>query len=355
MVCIIKCFIYLHFFFLNNLFCNYCNSLYEASHYILRKKDLSIQISRQILFSFRLQMILFIEHDISFIKDIRDSEKRMIILSTQQLAYAVSKLSDDYNGIFTVKQLNFIRNLSEKIITICSKLHCPDTDKSSFLPILNLESNDEMDEFSTNISRNNDKDYKINHPFLDRLQRKDDVNGLAGAPIVLPKYIPIDYLLLPTRVNSLEDAVAAIRICDRLCTLISVQPHCVKNRDLQKLALIQYTVTQLVPLPRVPTAVDYSSCIWLTPMRYGLQLDLVIVFGRILEHFISSVFSIHSTKSLDAVKLIVSSCIACFIDVILRRESTDQSSEFCLQLMKGYGISLGDVSFIYSKIYFLFN
>jgi hypothetical protein len=247
-------------------------------------------------------MILFIEHDIKFIKDIRDSEKRMIMLSTQQLAYGVSKLSDECNDIFTVKQLKFIRNLTEKILSTCSNLECPDTDKSSFSPILNLENNDEIQEFSTKISRNNDK---INHPFLDRLQRKDDVNGLAGAPIVLPKYVPIDYLLLPARVNTLEDAVTAIRLCDRLCTLISVQPHCVKNRDLQKLALIQYTVTQLVPLPRVPSAVDYDSCIWITPMRYGLQLDLVIIFGRILEHFIASVFSMHSTKSLDAVKLIV--------------------------------------------------
>ena len=61
------------------------------------------------------------------------------------------------------------------------------------------------------------------HPLTDRLQRKDDVDGLAGAPLVLPQYVPIDFLQIPIAVRSLEDAVEALRYCDRLCTLIAVQ------------------------------------------------------------------------------------------------------------------------------------
>jgi hypothetical protein len=84
------------------------------------------------------------------------------------------------------------------------------------------------------------------HPLMDRLQRKDDVNGLAGPNVVLPKYVPIDFFLIPTKIRDIEDCIQAIRYCDRLCTLISVQTSCVKNRALLKVALIQHTFSQVV-------------------------------------------------------------------------------------------------------------
>ena len=117
-------------------------------------------------------------------------------------------------------------------------------------------------------------------PFCDRLVRIDDVNGLVGAPLVNPKYVPVDYLQIPVKIRNLEDAVAAIRYTDRLCTLISVQTRCIKNVNLLKVSLIQNTFTRLIPVPKASDATDYSECIFRTPMRYGLQLDLVICLGK---------------------------------------------------------------------------
>jgi hypothetical protein len=76
------------------------------------------------------------------------------------------------------------------------------------------------------------------------------VDGLAGVPIRLPKYVPIDMLQLPARVTNFEEALAAIRYCDKMCTLISVQPHCVKNTAFLKCALMEHTFTQVVPVPK---------------------------------------------------------------------------------------------------------
>ena len=40
-----------------------------------------------------------------------------------------------------------------------------------------------------------------------------------------------------------------------------------------------------------------------------------------MEHFVSASFSLHSTKSLDAVKLVVTAAIACVADATLRQVS----------------------------------
>lgn len=157
-------------------------------------------------------------------------------------------------------------------------------------------------------------------------------------------------LQIPQKVHCLADAIAAIRYCDRLCTLISVQAHCVKNRALLKVSLIEHTFSSVLPCPRARSAADFASCVWQTPMSYSIQIDLAICLGRIMEHFISSVFSLFSTKSLDALKITLTGCIAAILDVTLRKVGTDQPSEFCLRYMgerngaggrgKGYGISM---------------
>lgn len=79
-----------------------------------------------------------------------------------------------------------------------------------------------------------------------------------GMAVSLRKYVPIDMLQMPAQVNSREEAIMAIRLCDRLCTLMDNQPHCVKNDRFLIAALIQHTFTQLVPFPK-PRAVDTNK------------------------------------------------------------------------------------------------
>lgn len=184
------------------------------------------------------------------------------------------------------------------------------------------------------------------HPFYDRLLREEDVDGLAGLPIKLPKYVPVDMLQLPAKVTNFDEALAAIRYCDKLCTLMSVQKHTIKNTGFLKCALIEYTFTQLVPVPKGRSNPDYANCIWRTPIRYALQLDVLILLQRIIEHFASSAFSLQATRSFDAIRIIVPACIAAIADSAMRRRATDIPSEVSLHLMgyqgmHGYGLSTG--------------
>jgi len=71
-----------------------------------------------------------------------------------------------------------------------------------------------------------------------------------GQASTLTKYVPVDVMQLPKTVKSRDDAVRAIRLCDKLCTLIDNQSHCIKNDKFLIATLIQYVFTQLVPLPK---------------------------------------------------------------------------------------------------------
>ncbi len=310
----------------------YYRTFIDLGMYIFKKRGISSNESKKVFFAIKYQYVKFIQHDMTFVAQIRDSDRRVVALSCEQLAYEASKLGSNQDNL-TLNELTDVEVLCNDVLQKLYTLPCPDSDASANPPFVNLTSGNSTSQSDS-----------IFHPFYDRLLRKDDVDGLAGAPIVLPKYVPIDYLKLPVRVNNLEDAVAAIRYCDRLCTLISVQSHCIKNRNLQKVSLIQYVLTTLLPLPKSEKSKYYSNCIWRTPMRYGLQLDLTICLGRILEHFMAAAFSLHTTKSLDAIKLIITTSIGVFVDCILRRPATDQSSEFCMHLCgykgRSYGLSI---------------
>ena len=172
------------------------------------------------------------------------------------------------------------------------------------------------------------------HALYDRIIRHGDVD--AGAPKQLLRYAPVDYLQQPATVTCLEAAIAAIRQCDRLCTRVSVQDHCIKNGAFHNIACIQYTFCQLVPLPKAVDELAASSCLWRTAtMLYAEQLDLMLLLARIMEHFVAAAFSVNHTRSMDAVRMVVPACIAAIADVIMRHEASDFPSEVCVHLAGG--------------------
>ena len=104
------------------------------------------------------------------------------------------------------------------------------------------------------------------------------------------------------------------------------------------MALLQHLFTKVLPLPR-PTAKDV--CIWYTPMRYALQLDFLLLFKRLFEHFLSSAFAVITTREFDAVKIVVGAVVVTLSDVILRTEAMDIPSEVSQVLrMHNFGITM---------------
>ncbi len=172
------------------------------------------------------------------------------------------------------------------------------------------------------------------HALFDRMMRHGDVD--AGAPKQLLRYAPVDYLQQPATVTCLEAAIAAIRYCDRLCTRVSVQDHCIKNGPFHNIACIQYTFSQLVPIPKAVDELAAGSCLWRTStMLYAEQLDLMLLLSRIMEHFVAAAFSVDHTRAMDAVRMVVPACIAAVADVIMRHFASDFPSEVCVHLAGG--------------------
>jgi hypothetical protein len=75
-----------------------------------------------------------------------------------------------------------------------------------------------------------------------------------GQAMPTPPYKAVDLTQVPRRVSTRDQAVDALRMCDRLCTLIENQAHCIKNRKLLVASFIQHVMTTVVPIPK-PRAV----------------------------------------------------------------------------------------------------
>lgn len=173
----------------------------ETVHYLLRRKGVSVEHSRQFFFAVRTQVIKFIEHDLSFVSKLRDNDKKIVALACEQLAYLSAKLGEE--ELLSVQQLTSSLDLAQGLMARCEAVPCEDADLSAFPPPLSLVDLPEASSRAGYAQVDKKKD-QVLLPFLDRLIREDDVNGLAGAPIVLPKYIPIDYFLIPRVARTLR-------------------------------------------------------------------------------------------------------------------------------------------------------
>jgi hypothetical protein len=83
-----------------------------------------------------------------------------------------------------------------------------------------------------------------------------------------------------------------------------------------------------VPVPPSPGAEQTPQFHpWLFPeLRFGQQLELLLLLARLAEHFAAAAFSTKASKSLDAVKLVVLGAIAAAADYVLRQRATDRTS-----------------------------
>ena len=177
--------------------------------------------------------------------------------------------------------------------------------------------------------------------FFETLPRKDDVDGLAGTATDPSKYVPIDFLRVPQVVCSISQAVDAMRICDELCSLMQSQSETVKNSSFLRACLIEHIFVHVVPIPlpqpwnahRADGGTLNKDCIWAQSMTYSQQLDTIILLQRLMEHFASACFSLHNTKSFDAVRIVVAAAIAAVADSVMRRRASDIPSVVSAHLL----------------------
>lgn len=168
-------------------------------------------------------------------------------------------------------------------------------------------------------------------PFMETLHRKESVDGLAGTASDTSKYVPVNFLRLPQSVSSVAQALDCLRVCDELCMLIHSQSAMVKNSAHLRTCLIEHVFVHIVPVPQ--PAGSAGDCIWSQSLTYSQQLDFMILLQRIVENFASAVLSLHPTKSLDAVRIVVVACITAVADSVMRRRASDIPSPISTHLL----------------------
>jgi hypothetical protein len=167
----------------------------------------------------------------------------------------------------------------------------------------------------------------------DRLVRGTDVDieALAGKSPPPLIFRPIQFTLVPDLATDFDSMALALRHCDHLCTLLSYQHETVRNTYLHRLALITHVVTHVIPLP-MPLNDDRRGehCFYTQPLRYAIQVDILRSLHLVSRHFTACALSIKLTRSFDASRVLVASCIATMGDAIVRLAASDVPSRFCL-------------------------
>ena len=313
----------------------YYKSITDTCVYMMRRRGVLKAQCKLVSFMVRLSMLAMVDNDLQYVAGLSESDRRVIQMGCQQIAYHAIKLNGSkQKGVsLSTQQLELIH---ERLSTIDALLLSqPSTDISSAAApsslLLHLPT----------------PPHWSDHPLCDRLLRRDDVEGLAGLPTRLPPYVPVDVLQQPERARTFEEALAAIRHCDRECTRVAVQPHCVKNQAALIVSMISHTFTHIVPTPLSPPSPAYPTSLWSVGLRYALQLDILILLQRIVEHFAASVFSLQPSRSFDAVRVLIPAALLAVADAVLRKEATDIPSEVSVNLMGHplgllpYGINVG--------------
>ncbi|KOO20988.1 hypothetical protein Ctob_000046 [Chrysochromulina tobinii] len=303
-------------------------SLLEVVRYMLRrglvggraKADykaegaLSKQQVKFVTFALRSTFLSMVKSDLKVVRAVGPQDRALIELATQQVALAAVKGAD--GGTLDPQELCAVHTLIEEITKAMDEkpqLSSPE----AFVPL----------------SLNNMEAGKVSatlFPYFDRVVFKD-VCGKEGAPVPVPKGLGVDMLGLRERATSSEELVRALNFTEELCLQISSldAAGAVRHAAFVKLNLLQHVFTYIVPVPMAagvapmtrPHPWDFGP-----NLKYGQQLELLLLLQRLSEHFVAAAFSLKATKALDGVKIVILGCMVVACDYLVRLRACDRVS-----------------------------
>jgi len=243
----------------------YVRCVLEALHYMLRARGLTQEDTKLVHLALRTQFVSLIQNDLSFVSP-DDNGQRVCEMACRQLSYTTVKLTEQMlaspsptpeegeavpRAKFVEGALEHVRLLVEDVR---AKLAACVDEVVALPPRLDLTLDPKK------IGDNNPTTNPQAVQFKDTPAWDVDENTPdPGQVMFLRKYIPIDMMQIPQKVTTRDEAVLAIRMCDKLCTLMDNQTHCVKNRHFLIANLIQYVFTQVVPVPKPRNKEDPES------------------------------------------------------------------------------------------------
>ena len=181
------------------------------------------------------------------------------------------------------------------------------------------------------------------NPWYGRLRRDSPVDYLAGDAPRPPIMRPIELTLVPEVATGFLDVTKAMRHALHLCILLANQREYVRNSFTLRLCLIEHLFVRVIPLPLALLHPQRDTrCFWhSTPMRRETQNDLLHLLNLLSRHFAAASLSVKTTRSGDAIRMLVFSCMATIGDAILRKIASDIPSYTSLHYA---GKGLGPIS-----------
>lgn len=182
---------------------SYVTCIHEMVRYVFLRRNVTLQRANDILLCLKTKILVSVKNDLQLVNELGSHEKTVIELCLSELAREFTKNCNDINDDTSdngpsANQLQCVHLLLSDI---------GDRTKNLRLPIAEQMSHTQTPiEFLEPIHENASM-----FPLFDRLKRTDDVNGLAGPPVVMPKYVPINFLMIPVAVRDLDDVIATIR------------------------------------------------------------------------------------------------------------------------------------------------
>ncbi|KAL1524752.1 hypothetical protein AB1Y20_019635 [Prymnesium parvum] len=302
-------------------------SILEAVRYMLLRGAVTIAGSaltpgqvKGVAFGLRDAMMSMVLDDLKVVKAIGPEDRALINVATRQLAFTAVKAVDAQN--IPAEQLELVHDGLEHV-----------NHQLNYKPQL------EADEAFTLLEMANGETGRASatlFPYFDRVVWQD-VRGKEGASIPLPKQLAIDFLSIMPRVHASSELFNALRQTEELCLQLSglQKQGSVKHASFLKLALLEHVFSCVVPVPPsadLPRASAYHPWCF-SELHFGQQLEILLLLARLAEHFMAASFSTSTSKSLDAVKLVVLGAMAAGADFILRQRASDRTSIVTLVLI----------------------
>lgn len=300
---------------------NILRPLSEAFHHIVRRKGASRQVAKHTTFLVRERLMEYIANDVLGQTALEKSDRRLINIVCEEVAHAAAKLGG--SGQLTAERLRAVKQKIDDLRDRMAGLPMQDANTSVNPPPLHLEDKGERPHSFSQ------------HGLFDRLHRDEDVDGFAGNVAPRQSYVPVDLLRMPTRCDTFDDVLRALRYCDHQCLLLNQQATFVVNRDHLILSLITHTFTEVVPMPRPCDDKRADLCFWgQQKMRGERQLDLLMILRRLMQQFAVSGLTARKDCPQDAaVFSTVPLCISAVADAVMRKIATDIPSRVSCHLL----------------------
>lgn len=263
---------------------SYVRCILEVFYFMLRKRKVSILQAKYIHLALCFELVKMMENDLHFMWP-NSNGVLVCNLAIKELSHIAVKLVEEYDkhnssysssitttsstsSSTTISSQSSVAALSEEstlldksmvldeiyslVKTADETLDLCRSDEMELIPILDLHAPTKPSSPSSSTTLSSTTIVKENpheplftqfadHPVWDI--ENNDID--PGQAVALQKYIPVDLLIIPSKVTTRNEAITAIRLCDRQCSLIENQTHCIKNKKFLIVAAIEHTFTHV--------------------------------------------------------------------------------------------------------------